>query len=83
MSTVKNTLRTALIAAVFTGVDAFWRLPCRGRSGLGLIDPIVDFGKVSTHSHTIHGSSNFGLDITNADMMVRLIPLVEWCEVAC
>lgn len=38
-------------------VDAFWRMPCRSRTGLARIDPLVDFGKVSQHIHTIHGSN--------------------------
>ena len=54
--------------------EAFWRLPCRGRSGLGLIDPIMDSGRVSSHSHTIQGPSNFGLSANGSSMMVRDLP---------
>ncbi|KAL9093648.1 MAG: hypothetical protein Q9159_000177 [Coniocarpon cinnabarinum] len=69
MSPQKDLVRISLLGLAFTGTDAFWRLPCRGRSGLGLIDPIVDPGAVSDHAHTVHGSGNFGLDATNANMM--------------
>lgn len=40
-----------------TGVSAFWRMQCHGRTGMARIDPIMDFGKASTHAHTLHGSS--------------------------
>ena len=89
-------LQAAVFTAFWNGAEAFWRLPCRGRSGLGLIDPIVDYGKVSPHSHTIHGPSNFGLQATSASMNVCIcassasfvctyhvpaIPMhVLWCE---
>jgi hypothetical protein len=36
--------------------DAFWRLPCRGRTGLARIDPLMDPGKPSSHVHAVHGS---------------------------
>jgi len=43
--------------ALATEVTAFWRLECRGRVGLGRIDPLVAFGKASQHVHAIHGSN--------------------------
>ncbi|KAJ5272486.1 hypothetical protein N7478_007611 [Penicillium angulare] len=57
-------LKTAFMAclAIFPiYADAFWRLPCRGRTGLARIDPIVDPGEVSSHVHSVHGGGNFGL----------------------
>lgn len=50
-----NTLAMAL--AIVGGVDAFWRLPCRGMLANARIDPIVDTGKAATHAHSIQGSS--------------------------
>jgi hypothetical protein len=38
-------------------VNAFWRMPCRSRSGLARVDPLVSFGTTSEHAHVIHGSS--------------------------
>ena len=38
--------------------DAFWRLPCRGRSGVARLDPIVDPGEISSHVHAIHGGGS-------------------------
>jgi hypothetical protein len=38
--------------------EAFWRLPCRGRSGVARIDPLMAPGKVSDHVHVIHGSGS-------------------------
>lgn len=48
----------ALIALfVAPCVDAFWRMECRARSGLGRLDPLMSPGEVSQHVHYIHGSS--------------------------
>ncbi|KFY11004.1 hypothetical protein V491_07369, partial [Pseudogymnoascus sp. VKM F-3775] len=50
----------AIAAAVIAGsAEAFWRMECRGRSGLARIDPLVNPGVASTHAHTIFGSSGF------------------------
>ncbi|RDW93055.1 DUF1996 domain-containing protein [Aspergillus mulundensis] len=77
----KMRLNTSLVAslAAFLGVaDAFWRLPCRGRSGLARMDPLVSPGEASYHVHTIHGSKGFGLD---ADMESLLGGSCTSCEV--
>jgi len=56
---------TALMAFSLTlltsKVDAFWRMPCRSRSGLARIDPLVANGSISQHAHAIHGSSGFDI----------------------
>ncbi|KAH7054240.1 WSC domain-containing protein [Macrophomina phaseolina] len=57
------------ILALSGAANAFWRMPCRGRTGLARIDPIVDTGVVSSHAHAIHGGSNFGMSIGYADLM--------------
>lgn len=50
---------SAILLASFIGAtDAFWRLPCRGRAGLGRYDPIVDPGRPSSHVHTIQGPNS-------------------------
>ncbi|KAI0009567.1 hypothetical protein F4779DRAFT_364458 [Xylariaceae sp. FL0662B] len=64
----KNFSVVNLLTAV-TSVSAFWRMECRGSSGLARMDPIVDTGKVSAHSHTIHGSSGFSLEATYDDLI--------------
>ncbi|EYE98561.1 DUF1996 domain-containing protein [Aspergillus ruber CBS 135680] len=49
--------------AAFAGMaDAFWRMPCRGRSGLARMDPLMDPGETSYHVHTVHGSGAFSMD---------------------
>ncbi|RHZ60408.1 hypothetical protein CDV55_106896 [Aspergillus turcosus] len=48
--------------------DAFWRLPCRGRSGLARIDPLMDPGKPSSHVHAVHGSGGFSMSASEADL---------------
>ncbi|ELR05829.1 hypothetical protein VC83_08801 [Pseudogymnoascus destructans] len=51
---------TATAAMVLAGsAEAFWRMECRGRSGLARIDPLVNPGVASMHAHTIFGSSGF------------------------
>ncbi|CAG8283127.1 unnamed protein product [Penicillium olsonii] len=51
---------SAMLMACLTlfpsSATAFWRLPCRGRAGAARLDPIVDPGKVSGHTHVVHGS---------------------------
>lgn len=74
----KQVLRAAALAIAVDGADAFWRLPCRGRSGLGLIDPIVDPGRISTHAHTIHGPNKFGFDADSSSIMVRMFHSLQW-----
>ncbi|KAJ6070396.1 hypothetical protein N7467_011715 [Penicillium canescens] len=55
----------AILMACFTlfpsYATAFWRLPCRGRTGVARLDPLVDPGKVSSHVHSVHGGGSFGM----------------------
>ncbi|KAJ5318997.1 uncharacterized protein N7506_011701 [Penicillium brevicompactum] len=63
---------TAMLMACLTlfpsSATAFWRLPCRGRSGAARLDPIVNPGEVSGHTHAIHGSGNFGMSSNQASL---------------
>lgn len=52
-----NALRAVSVLALGTGVDAFWRMPCKGRTALARIDPLVNFGSIGDHVHAVHGSS--------------------------
>ncbi|KAM0143762.1 hypothetical protein ACHAP3_001022 [Botrytis cinerea] len=52
--------KAAILAGLASSVDAFWRLPCRARSGLARVDPLVNPGTVSPHAHVVHGSNGFG-----------------------
>ncbi|KAI1329065.1 hypothetical protein F5Y16DRAFT_367307 [Xylariaceae sp. FL0255] len=63
-----KTLSALAILGTSSIVNAFWRMECRGRSGLARIDPIVDPGEISSHAHTIQGSSGFGLSATYSDL---------------
>ncbi|KAE9364689.1 hypothetical protein N431DRAFT_355117 [Stipitochalara longipes BDJ] len=49
--------------------NAFWRMPCRTRSGLARIDPLVSPGVISQHAHAIHGSSGFSIDSSYNDLI--------------
>ncbi|KAL1632592.1 hypothetical protein SLS56_003491 [Neofusicoccum ribis] len=68
---VKSTILPEVLSflALSGAADAFWRMPCRGRTGLARIDPIVDTGEVSSHAHAIHGGNNFGMSIGYADLV--------------
>lgn len=55
-----STIATILAASV-TGADAFWRLPCRGRLGVARIDPLMNFGTIADHAHSIQGGGAFGM----------------------
>ncbi|KAJ5737675.1 uncharacterized protein N7483_002800 [Penicillium malachiteum] len=57
----------ACIAIFPLFTSAFWRLPCRGRTGLARLDPIIDPGQLSSHVHSVHGGGNFGMD---SDMQI-------------
>ncbi|KAF2198806.1 hypothetical protein GQ43DRAFT_143125 [Delitschia confertaspora ATCC 74209] len=59
----------AVLAAITGTIEAFWRMECHSRTGLARIDPIVEPGIVSSHAHTVHGGSNFGMDVTYDDLM--------------
>ncbi|KAI2643155.1 hypothetical protein GGS21DRAFT_1321 [Xylaria nigripes] len=65
----RSSLVTAAILGMSSVTEAFWRMECRGSTGVGLIDPIVDFGKVSTHAHIVHGSSGFSMTSKYQDLM--------------
>ncbi|KAI1352157.1 hypothetical protein F5Y01DRAFT_100682 [Xylaria sp. FL0043] len=64
-----KTLAALAILGMSSVAEAFWRMECRGSTGLARIDPIVDFGKISPHAHTVHGSSGFGMSATYDDLV--------------
>ena len=41
----------------FGSANAFWRLECDGSVGLARMDPLMDFGSLSDHVHSIKGGS--------------------------
>lgn len=57
------------MAAAFGAADAFWRMECHGRVGLGRVDPLVNPGEVAQHVHHIHGSSGFNENATYEDLI--------------
>ncbi|KAI1178417.1 hypothetical protein F4777DRAFT_575953 [Nemania sp. FL0916] len=59
-----KTLTTFAILGMSSMADAFWRMECRGSTGVARMDPIMDPNKISGHAHTVHGSSGFGLGAT-------------------
>ncbi|KAI3321901.1 hypothetical protein HD806DRAFT_149827 [Xylariaceae sp. AK1471] len=59
-----KTLAAFAILGMASVTEAFWRMECRGSTGLARMDPILDPNQVSGHAHTVHGSSGFGLGAT-------------------
>jgi hypothetical protein len=51
-----------------TGVSAFWRMQCFGRTALARVDPVVDYGVPAQHAHSLHGSSGLTIDAEYDDL---------------
>ncbi|KAI1822004.1 hypothetical protein F4861DRAFT_425193 [Xylaria intraflava] len=64
-----KTLATFAIFGMASVTEAFWRMECRGTTGTARIDPLIDFGKIASHSHAAHGSSAFGISSTYEDLI--------------
>ncbi|KAF2743198.1 hypothetical protein M011DRAFT_471558 [Sporormia fimetaria CBS 119925] len=62
---MKSATQFAAAAALLAGVDAFWRMPCKTKTGVARIDPIVNPGEIAPHAHAIFGGSNFGMSSTS------------------
>ncbi|KAK5135954.1 hypothetical protein LTR08_004412 [Meristemomyces frigidus] len=62
------TVSAALALPFLTGVNAFWRMNC-AIINTGRIDPLVNPGAVSAHTHTIVGGSNIGVNSTGASLV--------------
>jgi len=61
----------ALAAFALAGLsNAFWRMECHSRTGLGRIDPLVDPGEISDHSHVIHGGSSKSLTYIQSSVLL-------------
>ncbi|OJJ95429.1 hypothetical protein ASPACDRAFT_36013 [Aspergillus aculeatus ATCC 16872] len=56
------------LALITDVANAFWRLPCRGRSGVARIDPIMAPGIPSDHVHAVHGSGGFSMSANEASL---------------
>lgn len=66
---ITRSLTASMILMGVGVVDAFWRLPCQGRSGVARIDPLAQYGEVAHHAHVIHGGNNFGFESDYDDLM--------------
>ncbi|KAI0914224.1 hypothetical protein F4823DRAFT_395083 [Ustulina deusta] len=66
---ISKTLAMLAILGISSVTEAFWRMECRGNTGVARIDPIVDFAKVAGHAHTVQGSSGFGISATYDDLI--------------
>lgn len=49
-----------LLSSLLVPTDAYWRMPCGGTLVSGRLDPIVDPGKPSGHTHMVLGGNGFG-----------------------
>jgi hypothetical protein len=52
------------LLALPASVSAFWRLGCKGNLVVDRLDPIVNPGAVSGHTHTIVGGNAFGSSLS-------------------
>ncbi|KAI4155291.1 MAG: hypothetical protein LQ341_000203 [Variospora aurantia] len=59
----------AILALYVPATNAFWRLECSGTVGMARIDPLMDFGGLSGHVHTIKGGSAFSSTSTADDLL--------------
>lgn len=57
MHTSLTSYAAAVLAISLPATNAFWRLECDGSVGLARVDPLMDFGGLSDHIHTIKGGS--------------------------
>ncbi|KAL3423325.1 hypothetical protein PVAG01_05072 [Phlyctema vagabunda] len=67
--TTSTVAKVAALLATVSNVEAFWRMPCRQRTGIARIDPIVNFGEVSKHAHAIHGGNAISSTSTTSDLL--------------
>jgi hypothetical protein len=54
---MKLSTSAQLLVLAASSASAFWRMPCRARTGLARIDPLVSNGTLSEHAHALHGSN--------------------------
>ncbi|OHF01798.1 hypothetical protein CORC01_02989 [Colletotrichum orchidophilum] len=66
---LSNTKVLAAVGTLIASANAFWRMECPGRVGLARIDPLMDFGKASTHVHAISGSNGFSATSDFGDLV--------------
>ena len=68
-------LKATLVTVLAVGqVSAFWRMPCRSRTGIARIDPLVTNGSVAEHVHAIHGSGG-KFSFSSPEFLVRVTSL--------
>lgn len=56
----------ALLSTLAAPVDAYWRMGCPGTLLEGRIDPVVNPGAVSGHTHVILGGNGFAANMDYA-----------------
>ncbi|KAL9009588.1 MAG: hypothetical protein Q9173_005394 [Seirophora scorigena] len=66
---IANCAAAVLALSSVPATNAFWRLECSGSVGLARIDPLMDFGGLSDHVHTIKGGSAFTATSTADDLL--------------
>lgn len=54
---VNNMIIAVLLLFNLGCANAFWRLLCDGSVGLARMDPLMNYGEVSDHVHSIKGGS--------------------------
>ncbi|KAL8842243.1 MAG: hypothetical protein Q9170_000569 [Blastenia crenularia] len=69
MHTILRSFAATALTLSLPAVKAFWRLECDGSVGTARIDPLMDFGGLSDHIHTIKGGSAFSTTSTADDLL--------------
>ena len=53
----KSVVALTVLALSVTQANAFWRLECEGSTGIARLDPLMSFGGIGDHVHSIKGGS--------------------------
>ena len=53
-----KSVHAAAALTLVSGASAFWRMPCRSRTGLARMDPLMDPNEISDHVHSIFGGGS-------------------------
>lgn len=77
---IANCAAAVLALSAVPATNAFWRLECSGSVGLARIDPLMDFGGLSGHIHTIKGGSGTCQTVMSA--LLHLSPPQQYSSVA-
>lgn len=68
----------AVLSLLALEVSAFWRLPCRGTLTTERLDPLMQFGGLAEHVHTIHGGNGEFLSLSLSSLIFFIFAENLW-----